>query len=210
MHRLAVAKAHFGLGRVHIDVDTCRRQGKEQGVAGLAVAMEHVGIGGAHRVLQHLVAHEAAIDEEVLRVPRGFGCGRIANQAGQRELVRRAARSNINHSRGSRELIAQHTGDALRARLIFQMQADAAIVGEGDADIGTRKRDLAYRFRTMSELGAFALQKLAPRGHAAKQFVNLYHGALRQRRRTRAGIACPEGKGIGAAVTAAGEREARH
>jgi hypothetical protein len=44
---------------------------EEQDVGRVALAVQDVGVGLAHRVGEQLVAHEAAIDEEVLLVAPG-------------------------------------------------------------------------------------------------------------------------------------------
>ena len=46
-HQPAVAKAHFGLGRMHIDVDVARLAFDEQRRDRMAVAGEIIEIGGA-------------------------------------------------------------------------------------------------------------------------------------------------------------------
>ena len=70
VHRPAFAETHLDLGRMHVDVDQPRLDRQPQRVGRLAVAMQHVSIRLAQRVGQHAVAHEAAVDEEVLRVAR--------------------------------------------------------------------------------------------------------------------------------------------
>ena len=62
VHLAAVAKAHLDLGRVHVDVDPRRVDLDVQRVDRLALAVQHVLVGAARRVGEHLVAHEAAVD----------------------------------------------------------------------------------------------------------------------------------------------------
>ncbi len=71
MHRAAVAKAHFGLGRMHVDVDQPRIDAEPQRIGRLAVVVQHVAIRFAQRVREHAIAHEAPVDEQILahRVP---------------------------------------------------------------------------------------------------------------------------------------------
>ena len=71
MDAARIAKAHFGLGRVHVDVDTGRIEFEKQHVGRLATAVQDVGISCARSVGEHLVAHEAAIDVEILFVAAG-------------------------------------------------------------------------------------------------------------------------------------------
>ena len=49
----------------------------------MARAVQDVGVGFAHRVGEQLVAHEAAIDEEILRVAAGARIGGQRREAGQ-------------------------------------------------------------------------------------------------------------------------------
>ena len=62
VHLAAVAEAHLDLGRVHVDVDARRVDLDVQHVDRLALAVQHVLVGAARRVGEHLVAHEAAVD----------------------------------------------------------------------------------------------------------------------------------------------------
>ncbi len=76
---LAFAEAHFALGRVHVHIHLLRRHFEEQHESGVALVVQDVLIGLAHGVHQHLVAHEAAVDEEILLVAGG---ARIGGQGG--------------------------------------------------------------------------------------------------------------------------------
>ena len=58
-HQAGIAKAHFGLGRMHIDVDLARGKRDEQSQKRMAVARQIIGVGAAHRADQELVAHRA-------------------------------------------------------------------------------------------------------------------------------------------------------
>ena len=61
-----VAEAHLGLGRMHVHVDLARRQRHEQRHDRMAVARQVIGIGAADGADQQLVAHRAAVDEQIL------------------------------------------------------------------------------------------------------------------------------------------------
>ena len=65
-HQAGIAEAHFGFRRMHIGVDLARAERHEQRHHGMAVARQIVGIGGAHRAEDQLVAHGPAVDEEIL------------------------------------------------------------------------------------------------------------------------------------------------
>ena len=61
-----IAKAHLGLGGMHVDVDLARIERDEQRHQRMAVARQIVRIGAAHHADEQLVAHRPAIDEEIL------------------------------------------------------------------------------------------------------------------------------------------------
>ena len=104
--RPGVAEAHLGLGRVHVDVDRLGRAGQEQRRGRVAVAGEQVGVGGAQRAEQQLVAHRAAVDEEVLRHRRAAREGRQRREAAEAQALARrrrsAARSRRSPGRAAR------------------------------------------------------------------------------------------------------------
>src|SRR5574343_44490 len=85
VHGARVAEADFGLGRVHIDVDQRRVDVDEQADGRLTAAVQHVAIGFAQGVADDLVAHEAAVDEDVLAVLGIGGTGRVDGEAGNRQ-----------------------------------------------------------------------------------------------------------------------------
>ena len=70
VHGARVAEAHLGLGRMHVHVDAARVELEEQHVGRVALVVQHVRVGLADRVREQLVAHEAAVHEEVLGVAR--------------------------------------------------------------------------------------------------------------------------------------------
>ena len=102
----AVAKAHFDLGGVYVDVDASRVDLDVQGVHRLLVAVQHVLVGAARCMGQHLVAHEAAVDVAELLVggrARGVGYARTASDM-------HAAFPVVHGDGVTDEVIAQHVG----------------------------------------------------------------------------------------------------
>ena len=132
-------------------------------------------------MLQHLVAHEAAVDEEILRIAAGLGIGRVANEPGQRQRAGHAFHS----ARAGGKLVAQHVGDTLGAGFAFEVQRNAAVVREGERHVRPRQGNPAHHFRAMGKLGLLALEELAPRRHVAKQLFHLDNGTFGQGRRAR-------------------------
>ncbi len=68
VERLAVAKTHLGLGRMHVDVHPRRVDADKQHARRVEPTVEDVAVGLADGMCQHPVAHEAAIYEGELRV----------------------------------------------------------------------------------------------------------------------------------------------
>ena len=81
MHSAAIAETDFGLGRMNVNVDQGRIDGKEQAVGRMTAAVQHVLIGFAQGMADELVTDETPVDITILRVvarPRvGWG-GTIA------------------------------------------------------------------------------------------------------------------------------------
>ena len=78
VHGLAVAKADFGFGGVHIGVDIFGRQIEKQHKSGRERLVQHIAVGLFHRMHHHFVAHETAVDKAILLAAfalgkRGFG-----------------------------------------------------------------------------------------------------------------------------------------
>src|SRR4029078_4083678 len=57
MNRARIAKAHFGLLRVNIDVDAARHARQPERVSGLPVVMQDVPVRFAQRMREHAVAY---------------------------------------------------------------------------------------------------------------------------------------------------------
>jgi hypothetical protein len=142
MHHAPVTEAHFVLGRVHVDVDAAGSTSKEQHEGRMPAVEQHVAIGLAHRVGHQLVAHRAAIDEEVLQVrlaarrsasrPSPTGAGRCARLDRQRLL--QEARAADGHPPRARIIVG-----------LVQAEDGLAVVAQVEA---TSKRASARRLIT--------------------------------------------------------------
>ena len=102
-----VAEAHFGLGRMHIGIDLRRRQRHEQRHHRMAVARQIVGIGGAHRAEDELVAHRAAVDEQILAERIGAG----QRWRGRKTLDDDAFALGTDFDRGRAKIRAQYVAE---------------------------------------------------------------------------------------------------
>jgi hypothetical protein len=132
VHRAAVAEAHFDLGRVDVDVDQRRVEVERQHIGREAVAVQHVLVGGADRVHQQLVAHEAPVHVEELAVGARLRCGRQAGVAVQ------AQRAGAFVDRQARlgKVAAQDVGAALGHLAHVPVVDGAAVVGQAECTSG--------------------------------------------------------------------------
>jgi hypothetical protein len=141
--------------------------------------VQQLGIGFARGVRQHTVAHEAAVDEEILGV--GARLGRLRRAGEAEEPKSRALR--LHRHAGVDELFAEQRGGAFGERLAAQVAAGAAVVPEREGDVAARQRGAAERLVAMAELGGFAAQELAARRRIEIEVLHRDAGSLRARRR---------------------------
>src|SRR5579872_2762155 len=97
-----------------VDVDLARIERDEEGDDRMAVALEEIGIGGAHRAEEELVAHRPAVDEEELAEAVGAA---VRWQPGE-TLERNTLAGRIDHERIPSEIGADHGGDAGEAGVL--------------------------------------------------------------------------------------------
>ena len=85
MHCATVPESNLGLGRMDVDVDDARLDRQPQRISRLPLVMQHVAIRFAQRMRKHTVAHEAAVDEQVLRVAGAGGIRRSHHPSRERK-----------------------------------------------------------------------------------------------------------------------------
>ena len=179
-----VAKPHLGLGRMHVGVHLLRLQRHEQRHDGMTVARQIIGIGRAHRAQDQLVAHRAAVDEEILSERVGprqrGGCGKTLHYD---------AFALGPHFDGARtEIASQDIAEPRQpARGAGQRCSPghrrAFLAGQCEGDIGPRHRQSPHHFADRFGFGAVGLEKFQPRRRCIKEIADLDAGALRQCRR---------------------------
>ncbi len=181
--RRVVAEAHLGLGRVHVDVDLARRQRHEQRHDRMAVARQIVGIGAADDADQELVAHRAAVDEQILPERVGAAVRRQPGVAFDHDAVALGA-----HLDGvGAEFRAEHVGEPRqppgRAR---QRRGPghrrALVAAEREGDVRPAHRQPPHHLAHGLGFAAVALEELQPRRRGVEQVVDLDAGAFGQRR----------------------------
>ncbi len=156
-HQAAVAKAHLGLGRMHVDVDLARIERDEQRDDGMAVARQIIGISRAHDADEELVAHRSAVDEEVLAERIG------ASKRGQRGKAfhRNRAACAEHLDRIGAKLRAQNIGEPGQAATCARERRGpgdrrALLPGEREGDVGPAHRQPPHHLADRLALAAIA------------------------------------------------------
>ncbi|MBK6396018.1 MAG: hypothetical protein IPF73_16180 [Betaproteobacteria bacterium] len=180
MQRAAVAKAHFGLLRMDVDVDATRIDRDPQRIGRLAVVVQHVAVGLAQRVREHPVADEAAVHEQHLRSApfrRVRRPDRVARDRDARGL-------GVDGRRAADEGLAQQRLDAGRARPCGSSRwTTRPLCVQREPDLRMRERDARERLVAVRPLGLVGPQELAARGRVEVELLDRDRGARRERRR---------------------------
>ena len=181
VHAASIPEAHLGLGRVHVHVDDLRRQFKEQRKGRMAVVVQHVTIGFADGMREQLVAHEAAVDEQVLGIAPGPRAGRQARQAIQTQI----SGGFVEGAGGGGELRAHHRQHARLPVASRQAFRHPPVVDEREGHAGMRQGQPADHAFAMGIFGGRGLEELASGRGIDEQVAHLGHGALREDGRLR-------------------------
>ena len=184
----AVPKAHFNLGRVDVHIDAGRVQLDIQRIHRLAVAVQHIFIGTAHCVGEHLVAHISAIDIGKLLVGAGAGGirhTRAAPHAHGRQAVAAPRSALMQHGHRLHDKVAaQHISEPFVvcglqriARAGAPLLDQLALVPDSKTYIGPHQRVAAHGVNAVGQLGGVGFQKLAARWRGIKQLTHFNAGA---------------------------------
>ncbi len=213
VHEPTLAKTHFALGRMHVDVDAPRIEFEEQHECRMAAVEEYVRIGLAHRVRDEPIAHRAPVDVEILLIGLSARCGRQTHPPMQAQTRGRM----LDDESLRDEILTEHVGDTTRALAVvarwLQHTHRLAVVAEPELDRRMRKRERLDELVDVIELGALGAQELASRWHVVEKIAHVDLRAARVLRwRWRARLAAidfdaPRGVGIG---EARGQSEARY
>ncbi len=180
VHLAAVAKAHLDLGGVHVHVHARRVDLHIQRIDRLLVAVQHILVGAARGVCQHLVAHEAAIDVAELVV--GPGARRIGNARAARDVD--GARPVLHRHGVLHEGVAQHIAQAARKGFIRHAACGTplldqlAFVPDGKAHVGPGQRMAAHGLDAVGQLRGVALEEFAAGRGGEEQLLDLDRRAL--------------------------------
>ncbi len=181
-HEAGITEAHFGLGRVHVDVDVGGIAGDEQRKRRVPAGGQEIHVGRAHGPEQQLVAHGAPVDEQVERA----GVAPVPGRQASEPVQRRALARGLDRQRVGGEIAAEHLAEALqqarragRAGGIVEARRFAA--RQREADLGMRHGEALQRVGHGAGFGAVALQELEPGGRRGKEVADLHARAERLR-----------------------------
>ena len=180
VHGARVPEPHLGLRRMHVHVHLTRVDLQKQDEGGMAVVVQHVLVGLPDRVRRELVAHEAAVHEEILRIAAAARMRRQPDRAVQPQT----RRGIVDRQRRRLEIAADERSHPLGERLGLQADAFPSVVLEREADVRARQGDALHDGVAMGELGRFRLEKAAPRRGVEVEIARLDAGAARERRRS--------------------------
>ena len=179
MHRPRIAEADLDLRRMNVDVDRARVDVDEHQVGGVAIAVQHVGVGLAQRVAEQAVAHEPAVDEDVLRIAaaaRLIGRAEVAAHAQARGF-------RMQRARGAAEIIAEDRTDPACRRRGGVVPGHAVAVAQRERDVRAGEGNAVERVGAVRELRGFGLQELPARRGVEVEIRDLDRRPERMRRR---------------------------
>ena len=142
MHGARFAETHFDLGGMDVDVHHFRVDFDEQYKRRMAVVVQNVLVGLADGVGDQLVAHETAVDVDILRIA---AAARKSGQARQ-ALQAQAAGTLVQRHRGSGKFLAQQGRGTLHQAGRRQLPDFAPVMLQAETDIGAAQWPCAGRF----------------------------------------------------------------
>ena len=181
---LTFAEAHFALGRMHVHIHLFRRQFEEQHEGRMALVVQDVLIGLAHGVREHLVAHEAAIDEEILFVAcrariGGQGGDTVQLQAADLAFYVDGVLGEFGAEEGGYSLPQPLSRKRARgANCGCELPDALAVVLQRERHIRPRQRDALECFLAPGVFGIFSFQEFSPRRGIEIQLAQFDAGAL--------------------------------
>ena len=183
MDAARVAKAHFQLLWVRVDVHHGRIQLEVQQIRRESTVEQHVVVRQSRRTGHQPVAHEPAIQERELKIGLRARKRRERQPTVQAQALRLVAK--FNHMRG--KILAadlRHARQPLGRRTCGrQCPNPFAVVRQRESDIEARQGQTFQHAHGMLELGGFGAQKLAPRRDVEEQIAHFQAGTLRVRGR---------------------------
>ena len=132
--------------------------------------VQNIGVGGANRVIDHLVAHKALIHIGVLRI--GAGAGRIGGKYQSGDIQFATGLRQPNEVFG--QLVRQHILNAVLPIGRRIVRVDLALMMQFEGAMRVRQRDAGKHFGAMRVLRRIGFEKFAPCGCIEIQIRHLY------------------------------------
>ena len=204
MDGATIAETDFGFRRMDVDVDGGRIDLKEHAVGRVTAAVQHVLIGFAQRVREQLVAHEAAVHVAILGVVARARMRWLSAQASDAQRPG----GGFDGARLVQEIVAQDGGGAAACVALCEVQAGAAVVGQGEGHRRMGEGDAFDGVGTVRKLGRFGLEEFAPRRRVVVKVAHLDHRAGGQRGRLRLGVVVrSQAPGVAVVAAPTGQRQ---
>ena len=169
-HGAWVAEADLGLGRVDVGVHQCGVDGQKERKDGVALAVQAVAEGLPDGLGQHAVAHEAAVDEQVLPVAAGAG------SIGLTQQTLHGQRAGLGRDGQQPRTVAHQALDALGGRGGGPAAHFAAVLMDDELHGRVRQGNAPDGVQAVGGLGGRRLQELAPRRGGREQVDDLDDG----------------------------------
>jgi hypothetical protein len=213
-HESGIAKAHFGLGRMHVDIDLTRRNRDEQREQRMPVARQVVGIGCAHRAKQKLVAHRPLVDEQILAERIGARQRRQRGKPFDHDaLAFTGDGDGIGAEIGPKHVAEPGEPAGAAGKRRGKSDRRALLAGEREGDVGPAHGEPPHGVAHGLGLGAVELEEFQSRGCRVEQVAHLNPRTLTERGglelRFGAGIDLDR-PGVRLAFVARRDRKPRH
>ena len=187
MNLTRIAKAHFQLGGMRVDIHHRRIEGQIQHIRRIAAVIQHIAIAEAYRIHQQPVAHAAPVDEPELLV-RLRRARRWASPS-QPPSPNRTCRM-LERQRLLQEVVAEMARTRASQRLQRGSPARASSMSRSPLRnwklmSGARQRQSLDQACDVSGFGRFAAHEFAARRYVEKQIAHFDGGAGRMCRRTQ-------------------------
>ncbi len=179
-HVPCVAKTHFVLGGMHVDVDLARIEFEIQHEHRMTAVEQHVPIRLPHCIRNDAIFHRTAVHEEVLLI--GL-CARMSRQPDPAAQSQTVAHFVDRHTRRS-EPGTKQLRDATQAVCFTRREVlNRVAVARFEFDVEASQRKARHDVVQMREFRAFALQELASRWRVVEQIADVDRRAARMCRR---------------------------
>ena len=156
---------------MYVYVDRSRIQRQIETEDGLALAVQHVLIGGLDGMHERLVAHIAAIDEKVLPVRTTAGDGRNAGESSNRHAVLLGRHLAVLSLEGSGHQRLNAVNDVRGGR---KLQNIATVCRKREANVGVGERQTLEIFGHMSRFRRVGLHELAASRRLVEKVEHLH------------------------------------